>query len=150
MVVINKNSVSSNTWETMYDLLNTNLVDPKSRAVKWIFGSYPDSSSSKFPGFPIITIESPSAVMKHRSVGRALKEYPIGVTISIYTDWAEHVDNLFDQIMTTIRINELALEQDGLYLDGIDTSNINALDIEGNRVYLKTIVARFKFTAKED
>jgi hypothetical protein len=149
MVVIDKDSVSSNTWETVYDELNTYVSDPKSRGVKWIFGAYPDVKSKKFPGFPVIVIESPSISLGHESIGKAFYGWGISISVSIYTDWAQHVDQIFDQIMVSIREHEKELEQQGLYLQNSDTSDISALDFDGNRVYLKTIVFRFKYTAGE-
>ena len=147
MVVINKDSVSSNSWETIYDLINDNVTDPKSRGVKWIFGAYPDVDSPRFAGFPIIIIRTMSINSSHASIGKKFNKWGISAEVAIYTDYAEHIDRLYDQIISALYSNEDTLEADGLYLDSTDTSDTNVLDINENKVYLKTIVFRFKYTS---
>ncbi|HEX69583.1 MAG TPA: hypothetical protein ENG10_04745 [Candidatus Bathyarchaeota archaeon] len=148
-MVVDKDAVISSTWQTIYNYLSTNLVDPKNRGVKWIFGTYPDTKSKRFPGWPVVVIESPDVRLNHMSVGKSLKEWPIRIRIAVYTDWAEHADSIADQVVTILRQNEANLEQEGLYNFKVTASPIEAINLEGNRIYGKAVRCSFQFVEAE-
>ena len=148
-MVVSKDTVISSTWETIYDLINSVIVDPKSRGVKWLFGSYPNPESKDFCGWPVVIIESPDINVNHFSIGKQLRQWPIAMKIAVFTDWSEHADTISDEIITILRNNELVLEQGGLYKFKVTSTPIGYDDVNGNRIYGKSIRIAFEFVEKE-
>jgi len=141
---IAKTDMFSNAWEAVYDILNTNLTDPRSRS-KWIYASFPKLTIDDKNDYPIIVVkpvECPS------TEGFTLSDYEatLFVTIEIYAVSPATMDTLVDDVFEEFDTQESTFA---------DTHKIRILRIEGTdyahyyrehfSVHVKSITFAFKY-----
>jgi len=93
---ISTNTIRKDIWSTIYTYLNTNIVDPNSRAKKWIYGAMP-KVDDRFSGFPILIIPSVS-IEKTTGTFDKDKDKSFELTITAYATKSEDIDKALDAV----------------------------------------------------
>jgi len=133
--------VATTSWNTIYTLINNNIIDPKNRGKKWIYSSYPDERSKTFPGYPIITITSPDISGRNISMGAKYNEATLMFVINIFSDSMAILDKLVDDIYNILNNNQDLENLKNLSIVRMTTDTFDRG--EGTKVHQKTITARY-------
>lgn len=93
---ISTDTIRKDIWSTIYTYLNTNIVDPNSRAKKWIYGAMP-KVDDRFSGFPILIMPSAS-IEKTTGTFDKDKDKSFELTITAYATKSEDIDKALDAV----------------------------------------------------
>lgn len=93
---IAKDTIRVDIWNTIFDYIDTHIVDPKSRAKKWVYSAMP-KVDDRFSGFPILIMPSIS-VDKTTGTFDKEKDKEFTLTITVYSTKTEDVDKALDAV----------------------------------------------------
>ena len=126
-------------------LLESNLVDPESRGVDWIFSSYPDPSAADFPGYPVVTFTSPSTPAAPVTMKGDKWFYILTLPIDVFAKSAQVCDETSQNLMKVMKDDYANFQTEGLFNMKIDSSDLSVASINNVKVYNKLITYTWEF-----
>jgi len=103
MATITNSNLFSESFSTLKNFINTNIVDPKHRYKKqWIHSSLPDITNRSFDGFPFITIDV-DVSEQEKSFDRTISNKIFKAVIGIYSDQSTDVDSISDEMLSKFK-----------------------------------------------
>ena len=136
---ITKSNLISQVWQNVYDILNSNLTDPKSRS-KWIYAAFPSVRKGTADTYPCIIIESPDMSGENIIMGHSSRSYRWSIPISVYSTRMEDVDTIADDIINTLETNKGSLSTNNLYQFNVDSTPVMHTVIASQIVHEKRIL----------
>lgn len=141
---VNRTTIRANVFSEVYNILNTNLVDPKNRNKQWIFSSHPDYAAPNFVGYPIIVINKAKINKEYELFDDSYSDEDTPIIITIFTTSNQLLDQLSDQVDNLMIPSNFAQfqfvgydEDDGDILIGSDnvhfrvmTHNVELINID--------------------
>lgn len=141
---IAKADMFSNTWECVYDILNDNLTDPRSRT-KWIYSSFPKLTIDNVTDYPIIVV-NPVECLSTEAITISDYEATLSVTIDVCSTSATQLDTLIDDIFEEFDTQESTLADTNklriMRVGSTDTAHYNRGKFS---VHVKSITYVFKY-----
>ncbi len=135
MVTINDATVRNNIFETVYDLINTNMSSWVSTVS--LYGGYPDEKDISFPSIIIMPIDvDEDSYTIDTTRGSSAKV--IAVNIDIFSKSNKDLDILADGLTHMFRTNQMS----GLFLENVSE---NMQFLSPNDIKLKQKVLTFTF-----
>src|SRR3990167_5479898 len=105
MTVVTGSNIYSVAFNTMYNVLSGNVLDPeivgkrKSGAQFFIMSTFPDVESTRFPGWPVIAIEPfISSTIKDTFSYAPNNTHTVSTSIWMYSRSARELDVLSDDV----------------------------------------------------
>jgi hypothetical protein len=144
LATVASNSLISQTWQNLYSIINSNVSDPKSRGVQWVFAAWPQSRKGTADVYPCITIDSPDMRGQNVTMGQSKRMYTWTIPISISDTRMDTVDGLAGTVIYTIESNKGSLEANGMNMFNPEATptfhNLNNKQI----IHQKNINVRFE------
>ena len=122
MVAIANANLISGVFETLYDLITSQVSDPQIPArSKWWFSTYPDNRLQTKADFPIGIINPPNYSWQDFTIKR--KWAIIDISIDIYSTSAREADELVDSVLDALETNRVIFGQSGLIKYNVTGTN---------------------------
>jgi hypothetical protein len=140
-MAVSQNTICEDAFNTIYDILYDNLVDPKGRSVRWIFAEYPSNGITSSSDLPIIIVGNPMISSVDTSFG--IITYTISVSIDIFPTSPKTTDELMSDIL-----NDSILRENKLMKQTIDSTNTELITIDKNAIktHVNTINYSFEYS----
>lgn len=139
-------TISSQSWQNIYDFLNDNINDPRTRSKKWIYSSFPDEKSAKQIGYPLIIIEPVSFSISNLTLNKSAFNIPIATNIYIYDNNAERLDSTTDTVVNLFATSQATLESYKMRLFSQGSTNYASEFLEtGGKIHMRTVPVSFTF-----
>lgn len=129
-------------WQSVFDIINTNLEDPDSRGTKFIYGSYPDEAMEDVSYYPLVIIDK-TAFRNETidAIDRNTQTYRMTIDIVVFSTKASELDSLSDSIVEIIMSNQTSLPWNPTFT----TSTDNFYTRGGKRIHTRTITFEFEY-----
>lgn len=146
-MAITKSQLTKTSWELLYDLINTNVTDPKVRGIQWVFSAFPDTR--KWPEnvdmFPVIVIEN-SDVTNDRIVwADSTRNFTFRQIISVFATRADQLDTITDSVLNTFNSNYNYLLTNNAAMLKITSSPTSFTLVGKERVHERKIAIEFQY-----
>lgn len=100
-VIATENTIFSDFWQFLYDLINDNVTDPMGRA-KWIYATFPEERIKTDTDYPIIIIP---LISGNEDIFTFTKgKITFIFSIEVYSTSKKQLDSLIDEIYNVINI----------------------------------------------
>lgn len=112
-MAINNNSLRSDFYTEVYNIVNANVSDPLTRNKQWIFSSLPDVTAPNFIGYPILIISKAEVSKDYALFDNAFSDKTVSFSITVYTTSNAVLDTLsndVDNIMTPSNLPQFVFE----------------------------------------
>lgn len=148
MVTINNSNLISGVFETLYDVINSNVTDTQIPArSKWWFSAYPDQRNSTKSDFPIGIINPPNYTWLDFTLTKKWAEYE--TDIDVYSSKAKEADVLLDSVLNALESNRRVLAEDGIIKYRV-VSTSTGVAKEGNMtLHIRTATIQFRHVVLE-
>lgn len=149
MSVVIGSNIFTNSWNTVYDIISGNVIDPTTRGGSpWIFADYPmiqEGKTDEHPGFPIITIEpfqSDSENITHRH-GKTYSD--LNSVITVHSRNKRHVDVISSDIWDALNSKQGVMSESGLNHLMISSGGVETFAMDRyNKFHSKNMGVSFK------
>ena len=139
-------TISSQSWQNIYDFLNDNITDPRNRSKKWIYGSFPDEKSVQSIGYPLIIIEPVAFSLKNLTLNRSGFEIPIVASVMVYDNNAQRLDETTDSIVDAFATSQSTFDSYKMRHFSQSTTRYSSEFLEaGGKLHLRIIPISFMF-----
>lgn len=148
MATLTSATIISNSFKTVYDLITgaSGVSDPASRSIArntWVFPSFPDVQGSKFPNYPIITIDVDIAASPYE-MGKTGRTNQITVTFGVFTSKSEDLDTVSDDVNNILNTLQSTTEAAGMYMPKITNTAKTVVFREKGKVHMRTILVQYR------
>ena len=141
-MAVSQSTIFSKTFETIYDLLNANLTDPKSRS-RWIYSSFPDKDLTNKDDYPVVIVDK-AGISASPITFKDLNFVDVTIPVDVFSTSSSELDSISDAIYDEMEDNIATLHSNGLKHKTIMSSIEDTLIKEGLKIHMKTI--NFQFT----
>lgn len=111
---ISGSNLVSQVWQNLFEIIDTNVTDPKSRVKSMVYSAFPMSRKGTEDTFPCIIIESPDLTAEQFVLGSA-KRYTWTIPVSIYNTNMATLDSVSDEVLKELETNKGSLNPLGLF-----------------------------------
>ena len=152
-MAVAQTTLFSSSFSVIYNLLNSNVVDPisstrnASPSTKWIFSAYPaaDIELGKIK-YPIIIIEPIDASWENFTFTKNMTS--LGISITIYSNTASRLDSIFDSVNAVMDAKRQYLKTQNITEVKLDSSSTDFVMHGGVRVHYRNANYSGKFYSK--
>jgi len=127
--------LTTQTWKLLHDTVSGLVSDPASRSKKWIFSSFPDVTKTSFPGYPIITIDSPDTTSDKATFTKSV--YKTDSSISLYDTNIARSDAVTGSLLRAFKTRNTSIHASGLTNTVITESSSDTVEVNGKKVHIK-------------
>lgn len=125
-MAITASTIYSQAWQSVFNIMNGSLTDPKGRSNKWVFGAMPDIKDEAFTTdhFPVVVVNPVEADSARMTMSNdPIREVSFTIPITAYSTSASQLDTLSDDIYKQIDTNRASLEGSGLFRIDVEASS---------------------------
>ena len=97
-MTISRTTLRVDFFDDIYSVINSNVADPQSRGVQWIFSSFPDVKTVNKIGYPILVIKKAKIKKTFPVFKKGRPEPRTPLLIEVYSTSNIVVDQLADAI----------------------------------------------------
>jgi len=128
-------TITTDVWKTTYDTLVANLTDPQTRGISasdWVFGATPDPAANDHPGYPIITIESPT--ITNPKLTYTKKNRFVDIRITVHSGSNQYLKSVIDQVQNILDTNNNTILAQGFgnFNWSTDTQMTEIINLQGS------------------
>jgi len=143
---MNPNKIREEAWDTIYSVITTNVADPEHRShFRWVVSSFPDTSNSDFPEYPIIVISEPITNWDYKSFHREKRYNEIQFNISIFSRSNLEMSQLADAIDFALRDNIQDFANEDMLNMKIQDYPQHILQDGKRKIHYKQFTVRFAY-----
>lgn len=143
---MNPNKIREEAWDTIRDVIYTNVSDPAGRSdPKWIVATFPDPTGADFPGYPIIVISEPQLDWYYKTFHNEKRSSEVKFVISVFSRTNLEMSQLADAIDAALRDNPTTLKDNSLGQMKITDYPQQILRDGKQKVHYKQFFVRFSY-----
>ena len=146
MGTVSQSTIFSNTFQTIFDLLEENLTDTgsSSNRTKWIYSAYPDKDFDEKNDYPIVVVD-PATITADPLTLSDVNEIQINVPIYIYSTSNSELDTISDDVMDELEKGIATLEMNKMFNKRIISTFTDTVFRGDIKLHMRVISFRFTF-----
>ena len=97
-MTITNETIRVDMFSTIYNVLNSKVIDPDARNKQWIFTTVPPITAPNFVGFPILVINKAKIKKSFEVFDNSYSDKSTPVIITVYSTNSANLDSLSDSV----------------------------------------------------
>jgi len=140
------NTLFSNTWQNIFDLISNNVTDPANRGTKWVYAGFPYSKIDDSSAYPLIVIENPTnSGFEIHTLSYNAKTVVLTVTIDVYSTKSSELDSICDNIVSVLDSHSSTLASNKLHNLRLASSTYETIERDAIKIHHRSLIYELEF-----